>query len=195
MIEKCANCVRSGKNCIPRILSFSAAELLHWCKERKRFLNLSNAEIAEKTNVPKGTIDRLFSAHEYTEFRFSSIQPVICLLIGCEPEALNCEDQYSNDNDLQEQIKHKDEQLKALEVENRETQERIEGMEQQFREYSNKIRSEHADALKFFRNQVKYQRRVIVILGGLFFLTLALIIVALIIDRINPDIGFFWLSN
>lgn len=195
MIEKCANCVRPGKNCIPQILSFSAVDLLQWCKERKKFLNLSNAEIAEKANVPKGTVDRLFSSHEYTEYRFSSIQPIICLLIGCEPEDLNCEDQNSNNDVLQEQIKQKDEQLSALEDENRRTKERMEMMEQQFREYSDKTRNEHADTLKFFRNQVKYQRRVIVALGIMFFLTLALIIVALIIDRLNPDIGFFWLSN
>lgn len=174
MIEKCTDCARSGKSCIPRILSFSAADLLKWCKERKKILNISNAEIAERTNVPKGTVDRLFSAHEYTEFRFSSIQPIVCLLIGCAPEDFDCED---SDEDLQEEIKHKDEQLNTL------------------REDMERIKSENDKSLNFARNYMKYQRRIIAILGGLFIFTLILIIVALIVDRANPNIGFFWTNG
>lgn len=174
MIEKCTDCVRSGKNCIPRILSFSAADLLKWCKERKKALNISNAEIAEKTNVPKGTVDRLFSAHEYTEYRFSSIQPIVCLLIGCAPEDFDCEDTGEN---YQEEIRQKDEQLNTL-------QEDIE-----------RIKSENAKTLNFTRNYLKYQRRIIAILGGLLIFTLMVIIVALIVDRADPNIGFFWTSG
>lgn len=174
MIEKCTNCARSGKNCMPRILSFSAANLLKWCKERKKVLNISNAEIAERTNVPKGTVDRLFSAHEYTEFRFSSIQPIVCLLIGCAPEDFDCEDSGEN---LQEEIKRKDEQLNTLQAD-------IE-----------RIKSEHDKSLNFTRNYMKYQRRIIAIIGGLLILMLLLIIAALIVDRANPNIGFFWTSG
>lgn len=171
MIEKCIDCARSGKNCIPQILSFSAADLLKWCKERKKILNISNAEIADRTNVPKGTVDRLFSAHEYTEFRFSSIQPIVCLLIGCAPEDFDCEDSREN---LLEEIRQKDEQLNAL------------------REDIERIKSENDKSLNFTRNYLKYQRRIIAILGALLIFTLVLIIVALIVDRADPNIGFFW---
>lgn len=176
MIEKCVNCVRSGKNCIPRVLFFTASELLQWCKERKKFLNLSNGEIADKTNVPKGTVDRLFSAHEYTEFRFSSIQPIVCFLIGCTPEEMDCEATDSTE-DLRITIEEKDAQLNAL------------------KEDIDRINSEHNKSLNFARNYMKYQRRIIAILGGLFIFTLILIIVALVVDRANPNIGFFWTNG
>lgn len=177
MIEKCTNCARSGKNCIPRILSFSSADLLQWCKERKKVLNISNAEIADKTNVPKGTIDRLFSAHEYTEFRFSSIQPIVCLLLGCKPEELDCDAAYDSEENWLDQIKQKDEQLDELRV----------GIE--------RIKSEHDNTLSFTRGYMKYQRRIISVLGSLLIFTLLLIIVALIVDRANPNIGFFWTNG
>ena len=41
----------------------------------------------------------------------------------------------------------------------------------------------------------KRKNRAIAILGGLLGFTLVVIIAALIIDSINPDIGFFWLSR
>lgn len=177
MIEKCTNCTRSGKNCIPRILSFSSADLLQWCKERKKVLNISNAEIAEKTNVPKGTIDRLFSMHEYTEFRFSSIQPIVCLLLGCNPEELDCDAANRSEENWLNQIKQKDAQLDELRVD----------ME--------RIKSEHDKSLSFSRSYMKYQRRLISVLGCSLILTLLLIIVALVVDRANPNIGFFWTSG
>lgn len=177
MIDKCTNCARSGKNCIPRILSFTSADLLQWCKERKKVLNISNAELAEKTNVPKGTIDRLFSAHAYTEFRFSSIQPIVCLLLGCKLEELDCDAANDSEENWIDQIKQKDEQLDELRVD----------ME--------RIKSEHDKSLSFARGYMKYQRRLIAVLGGLLIFTLLLIIVALIVDRANPNIGFFWTNG
>ena len=89
MFDKCQTCAHSGKDCIPHLMALAATDLLAWCKERKKKLDLSNAEIAEKSNVPKGTIDRLFGKEEFTEFRFSTIQPVIRVLTGCRLEDLD----------------------------------------------------------------------------------------------------------
>ena len=63
------------------IVTLNPSELIKWCKVRKKELELSNADIAEKTGVPVGTIDRILSGN-YSEFKYSSIQPVISLLLG-----------------------------------------------------------------------------------------------------------------
>lgn len=67
------------------ILTLNPSELIKWCKARKKELELSNAVISEKTGVPVGTIDRIFSGN-YSEFKYSSIQPVVSFLVGFNKE-------------------------------------------------------------------------------------------------------------
>ena len=66
---------------IPQILSLNPTDLINWCKTRKQSLGLSNQRLAEQSGVPVGTIDRIM-AGKYTEFRYSSIQPIVAVLIG-----------------------------------------------------------------------------------------------------------------
>ena len=89
MFDKCWTCDHMGRNCIPYLVSLSSADLLEWCRERKAILRLSNAQIAEETGIPKGTIDRLLSPGN-TDFRYSTMQPVVFLLAGIRPEDLVC---------------------------------------------------------------------------------------------------------
>lgn len=67
------------------IVTLNPTELIKWCKARKKELGISNAVISEKTGVPIGTIDRILSGN-YSEFKYSSIQPVISFLIGFSNE-------------------------------------------------------------------------------------------------------------
>lgn len=76
------------------IMTLNPSELIKWCRERKKELGLSNAAIAEKTAVPIGTIDRVFSGN-YSEFKYSSIQPVIAFLIGIQKDTPQPQDSDS----------------------------------------------------------------------------------------------------
>ena len=74
------------------------AELIKWCKNRKTTLGLSNAKLSEISGVPIGTIDRIMSGN-YTEFKYSSIQPLLSVLLGFgketpEPNEDNEQEQY-----------------------------------------------------------------------------------------------------
>ena len=71
----------SSNDYLPQIMSLNPTELINWCKKRKQFLGLSNQKLAEQSGVPVGTIDRIM-AGKYTEFRYSSIQPIVAILIG-----------------------------------------------------------------------------------------------------------------
>ena len=62
-------------------MSLNPSDLINWCKNRKQFLGLSNQRLSEQSGVPVGTIDRIL-AGKYTEFRYSSIQPIVAVLIG-----------------------------------------------------------------------------------------------------------------
>ena len=72
---------RSEEDYLPHILSLNPSDLINWCRNRKQFLGLSNQRLAEQSGVPVGTIDRIM-AGKYTEFRYSSIQPIVAVLIG-----------------------------------------------------------------------------------------------------------------
>lgn len=65
------------------VFTLNPSEIVKWCKERKETLGYSNKKISELTNVPIGTIDRIL-AGKYTEFKYSSIQPILSCLIGYE---------------------------------------------------------------------------------------------------------------
>lgn len=66
---------------VSQIMTLSSHDLIHWCRERKKALELSNAKLSEMTGVPIGTIDRIMSGN-YSEYKYSSIQPLIAVLIG-----------------------------------------------------------------------------------------------------------------
>ena len=76
---------RNNENSLGAVSALNPAELIAWCKARKEALGLSNAKLAQMTNVPEGTIDRVFSGR-YTEFKYSTIQPVLVVLTGYNKE-------------------------------------------------------------------------------------------------------------
>lgn len=65
----------------PDVLKLSSKELIDWCNTRKKQMHLSNAKLAKATGVPEGTIDRILTGKNL-EFRYSTIQPIVKLLIG-----------------------------------------------------------------------------------------------------------------
>ena len=124
---------RSEDDYLPQVMSLNPSDLINWCRNRKHFLGLSNQRLAEQSGVPVGTIDRIM-AGKYTEFRYSSIQPIVAVLIGIKedtpkPEnadAQQIQDYYDtiegyklvveNKNHVIDELKNKLEQL-ANEIE------------------------------------------------------------------------------
>ena len=82
---------RSDNDYLPQVMSLNPTDLINWCRNRKQFLGLSNQKLAEQSGVPVGTIDRIM-AGKYTEFRYSSIQPVVTVLIGLREDTPKPED-------------------------------------------------------------------------------------------------------
>lgn len=70
---------------LPDILSLNSKDLIDWCNTRKKQMHLSNAKLANMTCVPEGTIDRILTGKNL-EFRYSTIQPIVKVLIGINEE-------------------------------------------------------------------------------------------------------------
>ena len=99
MREKCKNCPHPSKACIPYLMTLSTKGMLEWCRIWKEKLGWSNATFAEKSHVPKGTIDRVLShaknEDDISEVKLSTVRPMICALIGCSIEELEACDSAS----------------------------------------------------------------------------------------------------
>lgn len=61
-------------------LNLDPVNIVRWCNDLKKQLGYSNARISELSGVPIGTVDRIM-AGRYPEFKYSSIQPIISVLI------------------------------------------------------------------------------------------------------------------
>ena len=66
---------------VQNIITLNPSEIVKWCREQKETLGYSNARLAEESGVPIGTIDRIM-AGKYTEYKYSSIQPIVACLLG-----------------------------------------------------------------------------------------------------------------
>lgn len=184
MFEKCLYCDHSGKDCIQFVMSLPLQDIITWCKERKEKLGITNAKISELTNIPKGTIDRMFSESEkLTDFRFSTIQPVVMTLTGtadgeasCEPHMMNEQAQRKIDSQAAT-IQRLEKELQAAKADG---QARVDYMKEQ---------------LRICQGTSAGRRKSIVILSALLGIALLIIITALIVDKLNSDIGFFWIDR
>ena len=185
MYIECVTCSKIGVTCDgPNFMGAPAPELLAWCRARKAHLGLSNAKLADLSGMPKGTIDRLF-AGEHIDFRYETIRPLVKALVGGEWSGNPCPDPHDNDNaELLEQI----EKLKADNT-------RLQGQ-------ADNIERHYDKELQFMREPLDYEhstrrniRIALIVVSVLLCIALLGIIAALIVDRLNGDMGFFWLSE
>lgn len=192
MYESCVNCPKIGVSCDgPNFVAMSANELIAWCKARKKHLDLSNQRIAELANVSKGTVDGLLAA-AHADFRYETIRPILKVLIGGDWSGDPCPDPTSDErahyeekiHQLESEIAWRDDKIKHLTDTNESMKTLITN--------TNKRNKEQTD---FLQHAIGNKNRTILILAILLALCLGVIIAALIIDRLNSDIGFFWLES
>lgn len=171
MYEKCITCDHlDGCPNSPRFYSMTPEEVLDWCRRRKKYLRLTNEDIARKSGVPAGTIARLFAEHStLADYKHSTIQPLLVVLAGnslSEPPCPTKEDPETIEKiraDYQRRIDHLNAEIAG------------------FRE-----------ELSFKRQQLRSAHTGRIIMTVLFIAALLVIIAALVVDHLNPDMGFFW---
>lgn len=174
MKEKCKNCGHPSKACIPFLMTLSTKEMLEWCRMWKERFGWSNAALADRTNVPKGTIDRVFSqakSESDTGVKLATVRPIICAITGCTIEELEaCEGLHSGE-------------MAALVKEN-----------QYLHADVARLKQEAVNQRTFLADQIKLKDRYIGILACVASIALAIIFIALTVDMFNPNIGFFWVN-
>ena len=80
MFDRCITCDRLGHDCVPNLFVLDFADLLAWCKKRQKHLSWSNQDLADKSNIPVGTINRIKSGEE--DCRYSTMRHILHALMG-----------------------------------------------------------------------------------------------------------------
>lgn len=199
MYEKCLTCPEIGVTCDgPNFVAMSAQELLAWCKARKAHLKLSNQKIADLAGMPKGTIDRLF-AGEHMDIRWETVRPLVRALMGGAWNDNPCPDAPENVGAAaQAEIEGLRQQIKQLEHEIAWHEDKQKMLQKDNDSLQMLVTNTNARLTKdkdFLRSQITSKNRTIAILAVLFGVSLAVILAALIVDRLNPEVGFFWLRS
>lgn len=184
MYLECISCPKMGISCDgPNFVAMTATELLEWCKARKAHMGLSNGRLAELSGMPKGTIDRLF-AGQHADFRYETIRPLIKALTGGQWSGSPCPDPHDNDMAILN-----------------EKAERLARNNMLLQEHIDRDNAQHQKDLEFMREQIKHEqaagdgyKKAVIILSILFGISMLIIIAALIVDKVNPNVGFFWRS-
>lgn len=174
LYKTCVTCPKLGISCDgANLITMSAAEILEWCKLRKKHLGWSNAYLSEMSLVPKGTIDRVFSA-DPTDFKYETMRPLITALVGGKPGANPCPDPFDHS------AAHLREIIELKSAETADLQKRLD-----------EWKSRHVDSIAYYRRLYCVLRKVTLVLGGLLALALCFIIAMLIYDLMTPGVGYF----
>lgn len=158
MFEKCIMCEHLGKDCIPNVCSMPLEDVNEWAIKLKAYRGITNAELSERSGVPKGTIDMHFSKkkNHYPDVNYSTFAPVFCALIGSQD--MKCPKDKLDGN--------------------------VEDVDPVIRESQKKI--------DYLKKIAAWRLKAITILSFALGITLVTIIIALLIDKLNPDLGFIW---
>lgn len=210
MYSDCVQCPKLGVTCKgPQFSDMTPQEVLSWCKARKQFRRLTNAKLAEMSGTSQGTIDSLF-ANSHADFKFGTIRPIIQALIGGDWQGEHCADSSSTVvSELKEKIRqleaerqYKDKTIADHEAQIASMQTLITNTNARNAKQTEELRTmlkaqneRHAESQNFLREQIRGRNKAVAVLSFFLGVCLLVIIGALVIDRFNPDIGFFWLDE
>ena len=199
----CVTCSHIGKDCDgPNFLAMTTERWCEWCHLRKDYLGWTNAFVADMSGVSKISIDRIISGN-VKDLRNTTMQAVTKALVngswGQYPCAMV---QESESNPAIAEQCHK-------------LQTALDNISLEHKAELDEVRKESQAKVDFLRNQISFKEkqmdakdkllserydflkrkdRIMVILSSLLAVCLAVIFAALIVDGLNPDIGFFWVK-
>lgn len=200
MYQKCITCDHiDGCPHSPRFYQMPPQEVLDWCRRRIKHLGITLRDVAKGSNLPEGTITRIFSENsKYTDYKHTTIQPILAFLCGNSLGEPPCPapDQLQADFDaLKEKYDRATQKLESIEAQHRADMQQAREESERKIAHLNKEIDDYREELTFKRSQLKSAHHGRVTMTAICVALLLLAVAALVIDRLNPDIGFFWLDR
>ena len=119
MFDKCIPCKRIGESCVPNLMLLPFPNLVQWCIKRQKYLGWTNQVLADKSRVPAGTINRIWSG-EYQDCKYSTIRNILITLIGGTTDEFSCTEQVEKELQNVAQLEQQAAKLSSIEKENEE---------------------------------------------------------------------------
>lgn len=204
--EKCLRCNQLGTNCDgPNLLLLDDIELGQWLNELRKIRGLTYDKSAAETQVSKTALYN-FLTGAHPNCRLDTVRPLAQKFIGSDCDDNPCGNVTNSEkaayeeriHQLEAEIAWRDDKIKHL-TDNYNSMTMLIANTNKRHDEENKRHEDESQSLhKLLDERYKFLKRkdkVIVILSVLLGLSVAAIIAALIIDRLNSDIGFFWLES
>lgn len=159
MFEKCIKCNRMGESCVPNLMLLPFADLIQWCAKRQKHLAWTNQALADRSNVPVGTINRI-KAGEYLDCKYSTIKHIVIALIGGTTDEFACTEQVEKELRQIDELERQAAKLSVTEAENERLRERLNQIDEQHRKDIRAIKEEYQEQISFLRDELKAWRAV-----------------------------------
>lgn len=154
MFDKCIKCNRIGESCVPNLMLLPFSELMQWCIKRQKFLEWTNQTLADKSNVPIGTINRI-KVGEYQDCKYSTIKHIVIALIGGTTDEFACTEQVEKELQNIEQLERQAAKLSFTEAENERLKNRLDEIDELHRKDIRAIKEEYQEQIAFLKEQLK----------------------------------------
>lgn len=197
MEKKCTTCERLGRDCPKKLLLLPLEEMIDWLHYLMAQHKITHETMARISGVPKGTIDRVM-AKQSADCRYSTMHAMVCGLFAHLGMSTACADDSNAANsahteELERRVEELQHALDDSERERQALQARVADFDEQRAFMRDQIAKKDAriDALS---NIIRSNRAVIKVLSVLLCIAVLVIIGALVVDRLNPDLGYIWRS-
>lgn len=154
MFEKCIQCNRIGESCIPNLMRLPFPDLIQWCNKRQKHLGWTNQNLADRSSVPVGTINRIKSG-DYLDCKYSTIRSVVITLVGGTTDEFPCNEQVEKELKQLESINQQSDKLAELEKENKTLKNRLSKIDEQHRKDIRAVKEEYQEQISFLKDELK----------------------------------------
>lgn len=196
--NQCIDCSYIGKHCDgPNFLAMSTERWCEWCHLRKEYLGWTNSKIADISGISKISVDRIMSGN-VKDLRNTTMQAVTKALVngswGQYPCAMAELSEKEQNPAIVEQCKQLQAAMDKMTAEHKAEVDTVRAAYHRQIEFTREQMAAKDQLLKERLGFIRRKDRIITILSFALTITVLVIIAALIIDSLNPNIGFFWLD-
>jgi predicted transcriptional regulator len=141
------------------LLSFS--DLMAWSAKRQKHLGWTNQTLADKSNVPVGTINRI-KGGDYIDCKYSTMRHLLIALIGGTTDEFACTEMVEREmQQMERELKYKEEleqivaKLSGAETENMQMKETLAKIDEIHRNDIRAVKEEYQEQISFLKEQLK----------------------------------------
>lgn len=109
MFDRCIGCDRLGKDCVPNLMALPFPDMMNWWKKRQALLDWTNQELADKSGIPVGTINRIRKGED--DPRYSTMRSIIHALMGGHTAEFPCQKKLDAEFAHIEELEHQCQEL------------------------------------------------------------------------------------